>query len=69
MPKSMLLVGTESLETKKMMYGNKKKKMMMGGYNKDKRMGKAMGGPAFKSGSQPVYGGTIADAMPKGGPC
>jgi len=51
-----------------MMYGNKKKKMMMGGYN-NKRMGKAMGGPASKSGSQPVYGGTIADAMPKAGPC
>lgn len=52
-----------------MMYGNKKKKMMMGGYNKDKRKGKAMGGPASKSGSQPVYGSTIADAMPKSGPC
>jgi hypothetical protein len=68
MLKNMLPVGTESLETKKMMYGNKKKKMMMSGYN-DKRMGKAMGGPASKSGSQPVYGGSIADAMPKAGPC
>jgi len=48
--------------------GMKRKGKMMGGYN-DKRMGKAMGGPVSKSGSQPVYGKTIADAMPKGGPC
>lgn len=44
---------------------------MMGGYNmaakKKERMGKMAGGKV--SGSQPSYGGTIADAMPKGAPC
>jgi len=57
--KSMLLVGTESLETKKMKCGMKRKGKMMGGYNKDKRMGKAMGG--MMKGSQPSY----SEAMPK----
>jgi hypothetical protein len=59
MPKNMLLVGTESLETKKMMYKNKEKRMgkMCGG--KSHRSKKAMGG--MMKGSQPSY----SEAMPK----
>ena len=67
MLKNMLLVGIESLELKKMMYKNKEKKkmgMMCGG--KAHRAKKAMGG--MMKGSQPMYGGTVADAMPKGAP-
>ena len=39
MPKNTLKVGTESLETKKMMYGNKKKGMMYGGMSRENKMG------------------------------
>jgi len=57
MPKSMLLVGTESLEIKKMNCGMKRKGKMMGG--KAYRNKKAMGG--MMKGSQPMY----KEAMPK----
>ena len=60
MPKSMLKVGTESLEVQKMHCGTKRKGKMMGGYSmaakKKKRMGK-------------MSGGKVASAMPKGAPC
>lgn len=64
--KNMLKAGTESLELKKMMYKNKEKKMGMMCGGKAHRAKKAMGG--MMKGSQPMYGGTVADAMPKGAP-
>lgn len=52
-----------------MMYGKEKKMMMMmGGKMKKEKMGYMKGGEVKKqkgSGTQPVYGSTIADAMPK----
>lgn len=56
--KSMLLVGTESLEIKKMMYG-KKKKMMCGG--KAHREKKMAGG---KMSSQPMNKEVMPKCMP-----
>ena len=61
MPKSMLKVGTESLELKKMMYKNKKKKMACGG--KAHRSRKAMGG--MMKGTQPQYTEAMPKCMPK----
>jgi hypothetical protein len=56
------------LEIKKMMNGKEKKMMMMGGKMKKEKMGYMKGGEVQKettSSSQPVYGSTIANAMPK----
>ena len=46
----------------------KRKPKMMGGKMKKEKMGYMMGGEVKEqkgSGTQPVYGSTIADAMPK----
>ena len=51
-----------------MMNGKEKKMMMMGGKMKKEKMGYMKGGEVQKettSSSQPVYGSTIVDAMPK----
>lgn len=51
-----------------MMYGKEKKMMMMGGKMKKDKMGYMKGGEVKgqkSSGTQPMYGSTIADAMPK----
>lgn len=46
---------------------NKKhrKAKMMGGKMKKEKMGYMMGGEVKSTSSQPVYGSTIADAMPQ----
>lgn len=57
-------------DKKKMGMGGRTKAMYGGGMKREKKMGggKSMyahGGKAH-SGAQPVYGSTVADAMPKG---
>jgi hypothetical protein len=64
----LITTGIKFLEIKKMMYGKEKKMMMMGGKMKKEKMGYMKGGEVQKettSSSQPVYGSTIANAMPK----
>ena len=43
----------------------KRKPKMMGGKMKKEKMGYMMGGEVKSTSTQPVYGSTIADAMPK----
>ncbi len=58
------MYGMEKKKKKRdgMMYGGKRDGMMYGGM-RDKKM---EGGKAH-SGAQPMYGSTVADAMPKAG--